>query len=116
LIDPDLVYNEAEYYRIPLIASWEEFADSQELRDQLDLEGEKNIVALLRKATLAPWYNYAQQTITTNMPKLVKVLSRGSEQHGSFGASLALYQNEKKKKYLIHFVENRRTRIRCCLV
>jgi len=116
LVDPELVYNEAEYYRIPLIASWEEIADTQELRDRLELEGEKNIVALLRKSTLAPWYSYAQQTITTNMPKLVDVLSRGSQKHGSFGASLALYQNEKKKKYVVDVLEDGRTRIRCRLV
>jgi len=34
------------------------------------------------------------------MPKLVDVLSRGSQKHGSFGASLALYQNEKKRNTL----------------
>eukprot|EP01124_Arcella_intermedia_P020854 TRINITY_DN2840_c0_g1_i3.p1 TRINITY_DN2840_c0_g1~~TRINITY_DN2840_c0_g1_i3.p1 ORF type:complete len:278 (-),score=62.68 TRINITY_DN2840_c0_g1_i3:246-1079(-) len=98
-VEPSLVYAEAEYYRLPLVPEWEVDVEVQ-TQIPLDLEGEKSIVSLLRKATLSPWYAFAQQTIHDNMPKLVSVLSRGSQQNGSFGASLALYQNEKKKNTL----------------
>jgi len=66
----------------------------------LDLQGEKNIISVFRKATLSSWRDYSVKTIKKMMPKLVYNLTHIVKQNGGFGATIAFYQNEKKKNSL----------------
>jgi len=95
-LDPDFVNHEASYYGVPLDDTLDPSIDA-EMVDNLDLQGEKNIVSVLRKATLSSWRDYSVKSIKKMMPKLVGQLTYMVKQQGGFGATIAFYQNAKKK-------------------
>jgi len=96
-VDRALVQTEAEFYRIPLPHSSFVWLDPNKLRN-IDLEGHATIKGLLQFKTLFPWQEYTENTIFNNIAKIVKALTEMTVQKaGVFAATIALYQNSKKK-------------------
>lgn len=64
----ELVLEEAKFYGVPI----DETLDPAVQIDMvnLDLQGEKNIISVFRKATLSSWREYSVKTIKKMMPKL----------------------------------------------
>jgi len=97
-VDKSLVHAEAEFYRIPLPIDASSIGFDGGKIQNLDLEGHSTVKSLLQYKTLYPWQDYTEKTISNNIAKIVKALTEMTIQKaGVFAATIALYQNPKKK-------------------